>query len=308
MVFIERLERNGKEYYYVSKNFRAGVNKWKRIKKYAGISKPSKDEIRRIAGEIEKEAVKKGLKKPETKFKYLTDEQAEVIEDLKQSYTKWWKNLPKTTKEKYENDFLVRFTYNSNAIEGNTLSLRETNLILQDRVIPSDINEKEYKEVVNGEKAMDFMKKYEGKLNETFLLKIHKLLTENILKSAGNYRNHEVIIQGSNHIPPKPEKVSELMKKMFVWYNNNKNRFHPLEIAGLIHTKFVRIHPFTDGNGRTARIIMNFLLFKNNYPMFLIENTKRKQYYEALEESDAGNDKPFIELLFNNIIQQHKRV
>jgi Fic family protein len=308
MVFIERLERKGKEYYYVSKNFRVGVDKWKRIKKYAGTSRPSKDKIKEIAEEIEKEAIKKGLKKQVTKFKYLTDEQAEVLEDLKQSYVKWWKKLPKNMKEKYENDFLVRFTYNSNAIEGNTLSLRDTNLILQDRVIPSDINENEYKEVINGEKAMKFVKEYNRELNETFLLKIHKLLVENILESAGRYRNHEVIIQGSNHTPPNHEKVSGLMKKMFVWYNNNKNRFHPLELAGLIHTKFVRIHPFADGNGRTARIIMNFLLYKNKYPMFLIENTKRKQYYEALEESDAGKDKPFINLLFNNIIQQHKKL
>ncbi|PIO00075.1 Fic family protein [archaeon CG10_big_fil_rev_8_21_14_0_10_43_11] len=305
MVFVETIKQNGKQYFYVSKNFRIGKNKWKRIKKYAGKKKPSKDEIKKLAEEIETKAKEKGIIIPESRYAFLSEEQAEVLEDLKTAYSKWWKKLPKETKEKYESDFLVRFTYNSNAIEGNSLSLRDTNLILQENIIPSDITEREYKEVLNGKRAMEFIKEYRGEVNKTFVLKIHKLVTKNILETAGNYRQTNVIIQGSEHRPPNVKEVPNLMKKFFIWYNNNKNNYHPLELAGLVHAKFVRIHPFSDGNGRTARLIMNFTLHKSGYPMFVIKNAERRAYYNTLEQSDSGNNKEFILLLFKNVINQH---
>ena len=202
-------------------------------------------------------------------------------------------------------EFIVRFIYNSNAIEGNTLSLRDTNLILQEGILPSDANEREYKEVINGREAMNFIKTYNGELNETLVLKTHSLLMSNIIKSAGEYRNHDVIIQGSELKLPRFTEISILMKRFFIWYNNNKRKLHPLELAELVHTKFVRIHPFSDGNGRMSRLLMNFVLYKKRYPMFLIKNQERKEYYKALEKSDNGDDKIFINILFKNIVEQH---
>ncbi|MCK5039869.1 MAG: Fic family protein [Candidatus Aenigmarchaeota archaeon] len=307
MVIIEKIKRNEKEYYYISKNFRISKNKWKKIRKYAGKEKPGKTEIKEMACQIEKEAEKLGLIKKTGRFRYLEDNEAEVLEDLKESYKKWFGKLPIEIKEKYYDDFLARFTYNTNAIEGNTLGLRDTNLILQDNIIPADATTYEYNEVINSRECMTFIKSHEGELNNSFLLKIHSILTKNTkVKIIGKYRTHEVIITGSEHITPPFKEIDRLMKQFFVWYINNKNNFHPVEIASLIHTKFTRIHPFGDGNGRTARVISNFILLKKGYPMFFIENKDRREYYKVLELSDKGDERPFIKFVFDMIVSQIK--
>ena len=307
MVSIERIKKGKSIYFYVSKNFRISKNKWKKISKYFGKKAPKKKDIKKAAEQIEKEALVLGIKKPKSKFKYLKEEDAEVLEDLKNAYLKWFKKLPRETKEKYESDFLVRFTYNSNAIEGNTLTLRETNMILQENIIPTDATTYEYNEVLNSREAMNFIKEYKGKLNEKFILRIHRILTKKTaVKIVGRYRNHDVIIQGSNYVPPSYKEVKKLMRKFFVWYNNNRKRLHPLELSCLVHTKFVRVHPFSDGNGRTSRVLTNFTLSKKGYPMFFIENKNRREYYEALEQSDRGNERAFIKFIFKNIINQLK--
>jgi len=307
MVSIEKIKKGKEVYYYVSKNFRISKDKWKKVRKYIGKSKPTKKQVKEIAKQIDDEALKLGFKIPKTKFKYLTDEEAEVLEDIKNAYLKWFNKLPSETRKKYENDFLVRFTYNNNAIEGNTLSLRDTNLILQENIIPTDATTYEYNEVINGKKCMNFIKKYKKELNIKFILKVHSFLTKNTaVNIVGKFRNHNVVIQGSNWVPPSAENLEKLMKEFIVWYNNNKKRLHPLELACLVHTKFVRIHPFSDGNGRASRILTNYLLSKQGYPMFIIENKNRREYYEALEKSDNGDERVFIKFIFNNLINQLK--
>lgn len=307
MVVIEKIKRNKNVYYYISKNFRVGRNKWKKIRKYVGKKKPTKQKIKEIAEQIEKEAKKLGLIKKIGKFRFLTDSEAEILEDLKESYKKWRNKLPEEIKEKYDQDFLARFTYNSNAIEGNTLSLRDTNLILQENIIPTDATTYEYSEVINSRECMNFIKSYKGDLNKRFLLNVHKILTKNTkVKIVGKYRNHDVIITGSEHVPPSFREIDRLMKSFFVWYNNHKNSLHPLELACLVHTKFVRIHPFSDGNGRTARILSNFILFKKMYPLFFIENKDRRDYYGVLELSDQGNERAFVKFVFDRIVGQVK--
>ncbi len=307
MVFVEKIVRGKKTYYYITKNFRVGVNKWRKIRKYFGNKKPGKRETEKIAKEIEREAEEKGFVKEGGRFRYLRDGEAEVLEDLKEAYRSWFNRLPPESREKVEQDFLVRFTYNSNAIEGNTLSLRDTNLILQDNIIPADATTYEYNEVINSRTCMDFIKSYQRGLSERFLLRVQELLTVNTkVRLVGRYRNHNVIITGSEHRPPDFRELDKLMKGFFVWYNNKKNKLHPLELACLLHTKFIRIHPFSDGNGRTARVISNFILFKSKYPLFLIENKDRANYYRALEESDKGNERRFIKFIFDNVVEQLK--
>ena len=307
MVAIERLKKNGKAYYYISKNFRIGQNKFKKIRKYFGSQKPTKEDIKKAASQIEKEAEKAGLMKKKQKYRYLAEDEAEIIDEIKDSFFKWKKRLPPESVEKFDADFLVRFTYNSNAIEGNTLSLRDTHLILQDNIIPADASTYEYNEVINSRETIAFIKKYKGEVNKGFILQVQKLLTKNTLvKNVGRYRNHNVVISGSKHIPPDYTKLDKEMTSFFVWYSNNKKRIHPLELACIAHTKLVRIHPFSDGNGRTARIMSNFILFRREYPLFVVENRDRNRYYHALEQSDAGNERDFVKFIFDNIIEQFK--
>jgi len=307
MASIEKIKRSGKSYYYVSKNFRVGMNKWKKIRVYAGKARPSDGDVAKMTMEIEEKAKKAGLLKERQKYRYLNDQEAEVIEDIKDQFNEFMKKLPKESKGKYIEDFLIRFTYNSNAIEGNRLSLRDTHLILQENIIPQDATTYEYNEVINSRKCMGFIREYKGELNKGFLLNVHKMLTVNTaIELSGVYRNHNVIITGSSHLPPDYKKLDSLMDKFFVWYNNYKRKLHPLELACLVHTKFTRIHPFSDGNGRTARIISNFILYKHGYPMFFVDVKERKRYYNSLDESDMGNERVFVKFVFDNIVNQLK--
>jgi len=307
MVSIEKIKRKAVVYYYITKNFRIGKNMWKKIRRYVGKNEPTKNDIYKIAKEIEEEAIKKGLAKKQMKYEYFTDEEAEVMEDIRHQYNRFLSKLPQESLNKYIDDFLIRFTYNSNAIEGNRLSLRDTYLIMQQNIMPQNATTHEYNEVINGKKCMKFIRDYKGEFNQTFLLKVHRILTENTaVKMSGVYRDHNVIITGSSHKPPNFKEINELMKRFLIWYNNSKRKYHPLELACLVHTRLTRIHPFSDGNGRTARIVSNFILHKNRYPLFFVDVKDRIEYYHALDDSDAGNERTFIRFIFNNIIQQLK--
>jgi len=306
MAYIERQERGKKQYFYVTKNFRTGVSKWKKIRRYCGDKKPSQTEFKRILDEIDDEAGGKGWLKEKTQFSYLPENKAELLEDVRQNFNRWYGKLDGVSQKKFDDDFLVRFTYNSNAIEGNRLSLRETSMILSEDVIPTGVSTKDFNEAINGRDCIHFMKRYRGNLGKKFILKVQEALTKNTgCRLMGEYRDSQVRISGSEWIPPKAELVEGEMKKMLTWWRNNQNKLHAVELAGIIHNKLVRIHPFTDGNGRTARVIMNWILMKKKHPMFYIESREKMRYYKAIEEGDMGDDGKFIEYLTETLINQY---
>jgi len=306
MVYIERIERNKKTYYYITKNFRVRGTQWKKIRKYIGSTPPSKKQISQATTEIEKEALKKGYKKPASKHKYLSDIEAEKLQDLKEVYNKWYGKLDDTTIRKFEEDFIVRFTYNTNAIEGNRLSLRETSMILTENIIPSGATPNDYYETINSKDCYNFIKTYNGEFNQKFLLIVHKLLTKDTACIVvGNYRNHNVRISGSDWIPPSHDKIKGEIKKLFPWYYGARKNLHPVELGAVLHNKLVRIHPFSDGNGRTARVVMNWILLKNNIPMFYIELRDKKHYYDAIEKGDKGDDEAFVHYIAHVLMNQY---
>jgi Fic family protein len=306
MVYIEEVKRKGKTYYHITKNIRLDNKKWKKIRKYVGDKKPSEKEIKKIVDEIEKKALKENLTKTKSNYKYLTNEEAEKIQDLKEIFNKWNKKLSHSEREDYENDFIIKFTYNSNAIEGNRLTLRETSMVLMENIIPAGATPNDYNETINSKRCYNFIKNYTGEFNKTFLLKVHKLITQNTdCKIQGKYRNHEVLIHGSNWIPPAHKKVTKEMEKIFQWYYLARKKLHPVELAGILHNKLVRIHPFSDGNGRTSRFIMNWILMKNTYPMFYVKLKEKIKYYEVVEEGDKGNDSKIIHYIIKSLIEQH---
>ncbi len=306
MVYIEKIERGGKAYYYVTKNFRVSDKKWKKIRRYIGDKPPSKEQTKKAVEEIEAEALKKGLMKPASKFTCLSDEEAEKLQDLKEVFNNWYGKLDAVEKKKYKEDFVVRFTYNSNAIEGNRLSLRETGMILTENIIPAGATPNDYNEAINSKDCYEFMKGHGGEFNQKFLLKIHELLTKNTnCKMVGSYRDHEVRISGSEWIPPAHEKVKEEMRKVFRWYYSARKKLHPVELGAILHNKLVRIHPFADGNGRTSRVAMNWILLKNKFPMFYIELRDKIKYYDAVEEGDKGNDEAIVHYIAKVLMEQH---
>ena len=302
MAYIEILKRNKKEYYYLTKNIRLSLNKWKKIRVFLGDKKPSKEELKKYAREIEDKS------KPFSKisnYTYLSEHDAETLQDLKESYTTWLKQIPKSVKEKLNEDFVIRFTYHSNAIEGNRLTLRQTALILKDKVIPSGIRAEDYNEAINGKECLDYINLYKVELNTKFLERINGILTKNTgVVYGGRIRFFDVQIQGSTHVPPPHAEVKKHLLNFSKWYSANKNKLHPFELAVLVHAKLAWIHPFEDGNGRTARTVMNFILMKKGFPMFFIPFEKREEYYQSLDIADKGEYKEYISRMLQLIIDQ----
>lgn len=210
-------------------------------------------------------------------------------------------SIDAVTLSSYEKDFELTFTHNSTAIEGNTLTLLETKVVLEDGITIGGKELREIYEVVNHKKAYRYVKKCiaEGKqLNENIVKDIHAILTENII-IGGIYRNQEVKISGAGHTPPSGNDMFIQIKNFFADLQY-KNHLNPIELAAWTHAEFVRIHPFIDGNGRTSRLIMNYQLMINGFLPISIAKENRLEYYNVLEEYAVNNDLvPFAELIYN---------
>lgn len=212
--------------------------------------------------------------------------------------------LPVAAVKNLRDVYRVEWTYNSNAIEGNTLSLIETKVVMEDGLTIGGKRLQEHFEVINHSEAISYIEDQvtqTAELDERTLKTIHHLILKNIDdENAGRYRSINVRISGSQHEPPHFLQVENAMQELFDWYNQEKDRLHPVELAALFHFKFVYIHPFADGNGRTARLLMNLILMSHGYPPAIVkaENSQRLTYYEVLETASIqGNTQPFIELI-----------
>ena len=198
-------------------------------------------------------------------------------------------------------DLVLRWTYHSNAIEGNTLTLKETKVALEGITIGGKTL-REHFEAINHKDAILFMEdlaQKEDKLSEYSIKQIHSLILKNIDdENKGKYRTTNVIISGAEHKPPQSFEVQSKMQEFIKKYNENITKLHPIELASFVHIEFVKIHPFIDGNGRTSRLLMNLELIKAGFPPVVIELEDRLEYYKALDIAHTENDyKPFLELM-----------
>ena len=304
MSYIEVIRRNGKEYFYATKNFRTGPGKWRKARRFLGAERPRGKELAAALLAVEREAVQKGFR-PRPRNGLLDPVEAEKLEDVKDAYARWFGKLQPEVRDKFRSDFLVRFTYNTNAIEGNRLSLRETAMILKEGIVPAGAEVNDYNEALNSRDAFEAMNGHKGGLSRRFVLKLHRETVKNTkCRMAGAYRDSGVRISGSEWIPPPPAEVPGLMRRLFLWYRNHKAGMHPLELGTVIHTKLAQIHPFTDGNGRVARLVMNWILQKHGYPMVYIEARDKIHYYESIEAADRGDLKPIVKYAATAIIGQ----
>ncbi|WP_163580890.1 Fic family protein [Gracilibacillus saliphilus] len=223
--------------------------------------------------------------------------------------------LPPEVVQNLKDVYKVEWTYHSNAIEGNTLTLMETKLVLEEGLTIGGKHLREHFEAVNHAEAIDYIEEKvitQSHLDESILKKIHAIILKNIDdKNAGVYRSINVRISGSEHTPPHFLQVDHEMRNLFEWYNQAKSKLHPVKLAALFHFKFVYIPPFVDGNGRTARLLMNLLLMEAGYPPAIIkaENDQRLNYYKTLElASMQQNVDPFVSLIaecVENSLQQY---
>lgn len=215
----------------------------------------------------------------------------EKIDDLKQKLDSY-RPLPKETVKSIHDDLLIKWTYNSNAIEGNTLTVYETKVILEEGITIGGKKLREHFEVINHKEAILFVEDIvqEGnELTEYTIKSIHNLILNNIdKKNAGAYRKKNVLISSASHKPTDYIHVNHEMESLIAWYNSTD--LHPVEKAALLHCKFVNIHPFIDGNDRTARLLLNFELMKYGYPPIIINTEDRFKYYEALDKGTVSGD------------------
>ena len=191
----------------------------------------------------------------------------------------------------------LEYTFESNRIEGNTMTLRETDMVINEGLTISGKSMREHLEAINHQEAIGFIKDLMQRnisLNERDLLSIHNLILRGIIpEDAGRYRKVQVMIKGSTHMPPQPFMIAKEMEDYFIWYETNKNKLHPVILAAEMHERLVTIHPFIDGNGRTSRLVMNLILLQKGY---IIANIKgdyesRMQYYQTLETAQTKNNK-----------------
>ncbi|MEI7509673.1 MAG: Fic family protein [Flavobacterium sp.] len=191
----------------------------------------------------------------------------------------------------------LEYTFESNRIEGNTLTLRETDLVINEGLTVSGKSMREHLEALNHQEAIGYIKQIMERnfsINERELLTIHNLILRGIIpEDAGRYRSVQVMIKGSAHMPPQPFIVPKKMEDYFIWYEENKATLHPVILAAEMHERLVTIHPFIDGNGRTSRLTMNLILLQNGYVIANIKGDyeNRMQYYQALESAQTSNSK-----------------
>ncbi|MGI6066017.1 MAG: Fic family protein [Bacillota bacterium] len=201
--------------------------------------------------------------------------------------------LPVNTVNSLRENMLVEWTYNSNAIEGNTLTISETKVVLEGITIGGK-SMKEHLEAINHKAAIIYLEKLVEKkanISEWDIKNIHQLVLKTIDdKNAGAYRNENVIISGAKHKPPQHFLIKEQMENLISLYNGEWQRLHPIERASLLHGEFVKIHPFIDGNGRTARLLLNFELMKAGFPPVIIRKEMRVEYYDSLDLAHTTGD------------------
>lgn len=205
--------------------------------------------------------------------------------------------------------YKVGLTYASNALEGNTLNLAETKVVLEDGLTIGGKPLKDHYETVGHAKAFDkiFELASNATITEDDIKLLHKLFYEKIdSEKAGKYRTSQVIITGSDVELPKPDELNQKMQEFIMQLPKLKEKLHPVEYAAMVHIIFVNIHPFLDGNGRVARLLMNLALLQNGYNIVVIPPVVRADYILALQETNKGNNKNFINFISEMVLESQK--
>src|SRR3989338_459078 len=214
-----------------------------------------------------------------------------------------------TLLEKLKERFQVEMTYNSNAIEGNTLTLKETYWVIQQGITVKGKSLKDHLEAKNHKEALDYL--YElieqgstHTISEHLIKSLHSLVIQEIDSNiAGQYRKVDVFITGTDHVPPSAIDVPYKMQELVTWARKNYRKMHVVDFATIFHHKFVHIHPFQDGNGRVGRLLMNVFLMHYGFPLVIIQKNDRQKYYRVLAEADYGRYKPLVTFVAQAVLR-----
>lgn len=206
---------------------------------------------------------------------------------------------------------LIEWTYHSNSIEGNTLTLSETKVILEDGITIGGKTMREHLEAINHKEAILYLEdlvKDKKPLTEYKIKSLHAIILRNIDQAhAGVYRTSKVLISGAKHIPPDPIAVPAEMEQLISWYHGEAKQLHPIERAAVLHSQFVKIHPFIDGNGRTARLLLNLDLMQSGYIPIIIKKEHRSIYYQTLDHAHTtGDPSHFVQFVGEQLKERYQ--
>jgi Fic family protein len=292
MVNVVKRRKGNQDYYYLYHDSKKGKRKQREVYLGKAIPKDIEERKKNFAIEIER-----GNWIPE-------------LEQIHENFKNMQKNIPKSIQEKNLESFSVKFTYNTQRIEGSALTLKDTALLLEYGLSPSNRPNNDIKETELHQKLFLKIIKQKDDLSLVLVKKWHKeLFAQTKPEIAGLLRNYDVRISQSEFIPPPYTSVNLLVSEFFTWYNVNKKKLNPVELAALVHLKFVTIHPFGDGNGRTTRLMINHVLNTFDYPLLDIDYADRRSYYNALEKSQTKDDDlPFLQWFMKRYLKIHKKL
>lgn len=314
MVSVKSKIINGKKYLYAEYSFRIPDGSIKKL------SKLIKDEKEKESKEIKNYFLRKEIEsynkyalenfKPDS---VLTEEQIKSVESMRVEYREIMKKLTKKQIKDILDRFTVNFTYESNAIEGNSLTLKDVTLILGENLVPKGKDLREVYETKNTREAHELLLNNKIKITVRDIINLHSIIVRDTGVSFGFKKIPNYLLMRNLKTTP-PEKVGGEMDKLIKWYEENDRKMHPLKLASEFHAKFERIHPFEDGNGRVGRVLLNAILLENNYPPLIIRKTSRLSYFSALEAFDNGYKEKLERFLleklkktFNNFFKVYVR-
>jgi Fic family protein len=289
MVNVVKRRKGNHDYYYLYHDSKKGKRKQREVYLGKVIPEDIEEQKKSFAIELEREKWIPELEKIHVNFKNKK------------------KTIPKSIQEKNFKSFSVKFTYNTQRIEGSTLTLKDTTFLLEYGLSPSNRPTNDIKETEIHQKLFLEIMEQKDDLSLALVKKWHKKLFQQTKPDiAGILRDHDVQISQSKFIPPPHATVNFLISGFFTWYNSSKKKLHPVELAALVHLKFVTIHPFGDGNGRTTRLMMNYVLNAFDYPLMDVDYADRRSYYTALEKSQRKDDYlPFLQWFMKRYLKTH---
>jgi len=238
---------------------------------------------------------------------FLDKENLTSLETLRFYYAEFREIYPDES-IRYVDSVFVRYVQGTTAIEGNTISPQEAQELLDHDISPAGKKVSEVYEILNFVRLRDFLLTYSGDISEKLIKMMHSLLMENLMRTPGNYRQIQVGIEKVDYEPPPAIFVPDMMKDLITWYRKEAKSRHPFELAVELHTRFELIHPFSDGNGRVGRALMNLVLEKAGYPTLYLGLPHRLQYLDAVKPADDGNLEPIIATLYSIYVDQHEQV
>ncbi len=287
MSFISCKSINGKNKYYLEKSLRLQEGKIKKysvyLKNYTPNNRIKLDKYEEVLkNKITKDLIENAVNSFQ-KNNIFDKDIIKLIEEIKINYQEIVKKLNDKQLQDVIDRFTINFTYESNALEGNSLTLKDVAMILDEKFLTRGRPLRDVYEAINTRKAIELIFKNKFNINEKDIIKLHKILVSNTGIPNG-YKTLPNFLLDKNVKTTSPENVHKEIKKLLNWYENDNK--HTLEKAAIFHGKFEEIHPFEDGNGRVGRLLINIMLLKNNYPPIIIRKTQRESYFHALEAFD----------------------